>query len=128
MTLKQLCQKVRINNTHGARLASEKQSDWQQKAQGYTCKLAYKRRRMTVDFWQGYGILHEPTAEGVLMCFLSDAEGTENRNFEEWCSDLGYDTDSRTAERTFKACEKLATKLRAFLGDDYETFMAAERD
>jgi hypothetical protein len=39
-------------------------------------------------------------------------------DFEEWAADLGYDPDSRKAEKLFKTCEKQAGRLRSFLGDD----------
>ena len=39
------------------------------------------------------------------------------RGFEDWCSDFGYDTDSRKSEKTFKVCEHQAKRLRSFLGD-----------
>ena len=64
----------------------------------------------------------EPTAEDVMECLLSDAQA-ENDDFEGWASDLGYDTDSRQAEKTYKACVDIAHRLRKLLGDDYDQFM-----
>lgn len=40
-----------------------------------------------------------PTAYSVLSCLQKYDVGT----FENFCSDFGYDTDSRTAETTYKA-------------------------
>jgi hypothetical protein len=40
-----------------------------------------------------------PSAYDVLTCLTKYDVGT----FENFCSDFGYDTDSRTAERTYKA-------------------------
>jgi hypothetical protein len=37
------------------------------------------------------------------------------RDNEDWCGELGYDPDSRRAERTFKAIEQQTEKLRRFL-------------
>jgi len=83
-----------------------------------------KTKRMTVPFFQGYGIEHDPRAEDVLDCLASDAAGVENaRSFEDWCSEYGYDTDSRTAERIYKACEKLAEKLKNFMGSFYDSLL-----
>lgn len=79
-----------------------------------------KRRVMTTYFSKGYG--HngaKPTATEVLSCLASDAAGLENNNsFEDWCDEYGYDTDSRKAEKTYKACKHIASRLRTFLGDD----------
>jgi hypothetical protein len=81
--------------------------------------------RMTLHFSQGPGIKESPSASSVLSCLASDSASVENaRSFEEWASDLGYDTDSSSAEKTFKACEKQAAKLKTFLGDDlYELLL-----
>ena len=81
--------------------------------------------RMTMYFSMGYGHAgKEPTAEDVLDCLASDASSVDQGSFDEWCRSFGYDEDSRTAERTYKACEKGAAKLKAFLGEDlYETLL-----
>lgn len=73
-------------------------------------------RRMTVFFSMGYG--HngkQPDADEVLNALASDYT-EENASFEDWCGELGYDTDSRKAERTFKACQKQTAMLEHFLG------------
>jgi hypothetical protein len=76
-------------------------------------------RSMRVHFTQ------VPTAAEVLDCLASDAAGFENaRSFEEWASEYGYDTDSRKAERAYKAISRQAAKLRALFGDaNYETLL-----
>lgn len=85
-----------------------------------TAKSGPSIRKMTLTFSQGFG--HhgaEPEVPSVLDCLASDAATIENSpSFEEWASDLGYDTDSRKAEQTFKACKHQAKRLRNFLGDD----------
>lgn len=95
---------------------------------GWKCRLRYQRRSLTVPFWMGRG--HhgaEPTAGDVLGCLILDATGYENaRDFEDWCSEYGYDTDSRKAERIYKAVKASAPKIRRFLGDDFEAFAAKE--
>jgi len=89
--------------------------------------LKHQGRQMTVPFSQGSAISHEPTAEDVLGCLVSDASGFENaRSFEEWCSEYGYDTDSRTAERTYQIIEKQAEKVKRLLGDRYDEAVQAE--
>lgn len=90
---------------------------------GYKGKLGacqYTTRAMTVYFSQGYGHNGKsPKVDSVLDCLASDAAGVENaRNFEDWCSEYGYDADSRKAEKTFKTCEHQAKRLRSFLGED----------
>lgn len=52
-----------------------------------------------------------PSAADVVHCLILDASGTDER-FEEWAASLGYDPDSRTAERVFNACRETAAALR----------------
>lgn len=55
-----------------------------------------------------------PTAYDVLTCLTKYDPGT----FEEFCSDFGYDTDSRRAERTYKAVVAEWRKVEAFWTED----------
>jgi len=48
-------------------------------------------------------------------------------DFEEFCSEFGYDTDSRKAENTHKACLKVGENIKRLLGDDYDDFLQADR-
>ena len=77
--------------------------------------------KMTLVFSKGYG--HKgapPIAEEVLECLCSDA-CTDGDTFEEFCFSLGYDSDSRKAEKTYKAVQRHTDKLRRFLGADLFT-------
>ena len=126
-TLKTLARKVRLTFEWGAQLGWDKQDDWQRKANGYRCTLHYHRRQHTFDFWQGIGITTNPTAEGCLSCLLLDAQSGEY-DFEEFCKELGYDTDSRKAEAIWRSCQKTRANLERLLGDDFEQFLYAEQD
>jgi hypothetical protein len=46
-------------------------------------------------------------------------------SFEEWASDFGYDTDSRSAEATYNACKREADDLADLLETDdaYDTLL-----
>lgn len=72
-------------------------------------------KRATFAFSQGPAHEKEPTARIVLECLLSDASCAEY-SFEEFCSNCGYDTDSRKAERTHKAIKANAARLVKLLG------------
>ena len=86
----------------------------------YKVQLACGERRMTLYYSMGFAHTDEPDAPGILNCLASDANGIENNeaSFETWCSEYGYDTDSRSAERTFKACVESSRKLRQLVGDE----------
>jgi hypothetical protein len=86
----------------------------------WKCIVRRGNVRMTVYFSQGYGHNRQaPELSSVLDCLASDSSSIENASsFESWASDFGYSTDSRTAEKTFKACERQAQALKRFLGSE----------
>lgn len=59
----------------------------------------------------------EPTAYDVLACLTKYEVGT----FEDFCSDFGYDTDSRRAEKIYKAvCDEWMNVQRLFTDEEIE--------
>ena len=84
-----------------------------------------KKRTISVDFFCGMAWNAEPRAADVLSSLVSDASSV-HESFEDWCANYGYDTDSRKAERTYKACQELAPKVLRFLGDEADLFAGAE--
>ncbi len=85
----------------------------------YKVTLRMGHKQFTVPFSHGCAICHDPEAADVLDCLASDAAGVENAtSFEDWASDLGFDTDSRKAERTYKVTIAQSAKLKKFLGDE----------
>ena len=93
---------------------------------GQTCGplAGHPARRLTVDFYCGPAC-NEPTAADVLACLVSDVTFGEE-SFEDFCSELGYDPDSRKAEKTWKACKRMAPKVRRFCGGDLTVIQNAE--
>ena len=58
-----------------------------------------------------------PFAGAVLYCLLSDMS-LANDTFEDWCGNLGYDTDSRKALQVYLSCQENGTKLRKVFNND----------
>jgi hypothetical protein len=92
----------------------------------YSATLGYQGRCMTTPFHTGSGWTTDPTAHDVLECLLSDADSAQE-SFGEWCANRGYDSDSRKAERTYKACQRIRGQLQKLLGADFERFTYADR-
>jgi hypothetical protein len=60
-----------------------------------------------------------PTAASVVACLMSDAQcGADT--FEDFCSNCGYDTDSRRALDIYLTCQQTATAMRRMLRADFE--------
>lgn len=64
----------------------------------------------------GKPILPDPC--DVIASLALDSDVIDAGGFESWAEEFGYDTDSRKAEATYRACLELALKLRSALGDD----------
>jgi len=59
-----------------------------------------------------------PDTLDVFYSLVMDASVLDSGSFESWAGDFGYDTDSRSAEATYRACLDTALKLRAVIGDE----------
>lgn len=128
MNLSELAKTVSIKCKRGASVPWHKRDEWQQKSTDWRVTLAYQGRRMTLDFWMGSG--HNGTAPDacdVINSLVSDASLADN-DFEDFCSECGYDTDSRKAMALYNATVKEAERTRRLLGDDFEKFLEAEND
>jgi len=74
-----------------------------------------KFARFSINFGQSInssdgGGGNPPTAYDVITCLTKYDVGS----FENFCGDFGYDTDSRQAERTYKAAVKEWEKVSRF--------------
>ena len=78
--------------------------------------VAYQKRRL---------LPVPPSVEDVMDCMASDSSVVENckESFESWCSEYGYDTDSRKAFATYNTCVAQARQFAAFIGADYEKLL-----
>ena len=74
-----------------------------------------------------YGRKYRPTAADVIGCLLSDFMSIDSP-FEDWASDLGYDTDSRKAERTYLLVQSQAVTFRRLAGAHYEKLVKAHEE
>lgn len=68
----------------------------------------------TLKRWTGVLI---PAASDMLHSLIMDSDVIEYRNFEDWADSMGYDPDSRSGEKTYRACLEIGLALRAILGD-----------
>lgn len=92
--------------------------------------LRLGKRRYTVEYRMGTGHAgRPPSVKTVVDSLVSDADLGEENSLEDFCGELGYDEDSRKAEKVYKACQGVAHRLRQFLGEErYEEYRYAERD
>lgn len=75
----------------------------------FLLKLSCNKKTYIFNFGQSISAgAKEPTMYNVLTCLTKYDSGT----FEDFCSEYGYNEDSRTAERTYKAVVKEYTAMQ----------------
>ena len=72
------------------------------------------------DTEKGKKALTDEDHISAFYCFLGDAI-SGSQSFEEFCDELGYDEDSRKAEKIWKACQEATQKAdNLSIGDLYQ--------
>lgn len=85
--------------------------------------------RTRVDGQTIRGFVNAPSLTDLFYSLVMDSDVIESSGFEDWASNLGYDTDSRAAESIYRACLEIALKLRAAIGDaDLQSLREAFQD
>jgi hypothetical protein len=78
----------------------------------YKVTLQNDRGKYTFDFWDSLAAKEEgrakPSAYSVLACL----DQLYADDFEDFCNEFGYDSDSRTAEKTYNAMLEQDRHLR----------------
>lgn len=80
-------------------------------------------KRITLSFWNSLNDKQNgisPNAYDVLASIEKYDIGT----FEDFCNEFGYDTDSRKAEKIYKAVKEQYTQLLTLFNDDEMAEMA----
>lgn len=60
-----------------------------------------------------------PSLNSVMSSLLMDGSAFfDGERFEDWCANFGYDSDSRKAEATFKACDDIGRAISRAVSRD----------
>lgn len=101
--------------------------DWDVDHRVWDVRLRLDGREMAVTYRTGLALDNTPTAADVLETLIQDSNGYDNADgFEDWADNYGYDTDSRRAERLYRAVESQRNDLAFLLADRYDEFLALE--
>lgn len=120
--LEKLCNRTNLRASF--RYGEAKGEGWDASVHNWRVTLKYKGRQLTTDFFGG-SMVENPNAADVIHCLVMDAE-LGSQSFESFCWEFGYDPDSMSAHKLWKACSKQAPRVKRLLGDDYEYFLGAE--
>ena len=59
-----------------------------------------------------------PLLRDVLYSLIMDSDVLNYSSFEEWANNIGFDADSRSAEKIYKECLSQSLQLRILLGNE----------
>ena len=93
--------------------------DWDKGYDHYTFPVTLRKygKSMRTSFTQSrVGGSTPPTEYDIVSCITKADPGT----FEDFCSEFGYDTDSRQAEKTYRAVKSEWNKVARVFGAEGE--------
>ncbi len=90
---------------------TEKSEDWQDTADKWIITIG----KEVFDYYTGTGHRkggkpQKPELSSILYSLVTDASACDE-SFDDWCSNFGYDTDSRKALETYLSCQESVSKL-----------------
>jgi hypothetical protein len=81
----------------------------------WPCTLEKDGKTLTIEFNQNRDN-PAPTISDIIECVRNDV--SSETSFEDWCEAFGFDTDSRTAERSYQYCVKLQADFEDMVGPE----------
>ena len=78
--------------------------EWKRTATKCNCKITFKNQTYRFNYWMGSAHTKTPSKRDVLYSFVMD--DVSGMNFEDFCSEFGYDNNSKKALRIFEACKE----------------------
>jgi len=119
---------VQIKASTDCHRMTKEDKKWHDTASHWNVSLSNKEGEVrSWEYSAGSAHKGEPSMTDVLESLQCDASGRDGQSFEDWCSEFGYDTDSKRAEATYNACGQTVYKLRSLLGRDaYTALMSVE--
>ena len=101
-----------VDREYGKHFSDDKEERWR-----FKCKLI--RHGKSYTFWFGQSIAagdEKPNIYDVLSCL----DKYESRDFDDFCSNYGYDNNSIKALKTYKLVEKEYENVERLFGDCME--------
>ena len=97
--------------------------EWKKTANKYKARITYNKKSMTIIYYTGSGWKKDPVLEDILGSILQDTTYLDY-GFEDFANAMGYDPDSRKAEKIYKEVQKQAKKInRIFSKEEQEELL-----
>jgi hypothetical protein len=119
--LKELVEELGIEATFHSLDDDYPRPDWAKDKYAVIARLAYDGR--IIDFPYFYGSFNIagsdefPTVESLVWTISTETEGVEERTFEQWCDEFGYNSDSISALKLYEECKARAIEWAEFIND-----------
>lgn len=91
-------------------------------ANKYNCTIKFNRKQATFEYTDSVNntdLGNEPKLKDVLYCLIMD-HSSKDYDFEEFCSEFGYDADSIKAQKIHIALLKNGEKMDRVFGNNIE--------
>ena len=112
-----LINNIKLSLTRADHTEEDYKDEWKQTANKYKVRLSYNKKSMTISYYTGCGWERDPNLEDILSTLLTDATYYDY-SFYEFASELGYDPDSRKAEKIYKETQKQTEKLNRIFSEE----------
>lgn len=114
---RKLCENIKMNFT----LVDNPKNalDWAKFKNSYKVVLKYKKRQITIMFYQGN--YNDPEVSDIINCLLSEAYASDV-SFEEWIWEFGYE-NNKESKFIYDSCLKNSKKIHSLLGNEFDLFI-----
>lgn len=90
--------------------------DWRKNANKYQVKISYFDKFYVTDYYMGSALTRKPNKKDVLnSMLLDDVSGID---FDEFCCEFGYNSDSIKSLKTYEACQRETKALHNMFDSD----------
>ena len=118
-----LINNIKLSLTRADYTEEDYKDEWKRTANKYKARIVYNKKSMTIIYYTGSGWKKDPELEDILGSILLDTTYLDY-GLEDFASSLGYDSDSRTAEKIYKEIQKQAKKInRIFSKEEQEELL-----
>lgn len=119
--LKELVQELGIEATFTTLEDESITPEWAKDKYAVIARLEYDGRSMEFPYFYGHftiaGSDEFPTVESLVWTMSTESDGLDGRNFEQWCDEFGYDSDSISKLKMYEECKARAIEWSEFIND-----------
>lgn len=119
--LKDLVQELGIEATFTTLEDDYPREKWMEGKYGVMVRLAYDGRLIDFPYFYGHfnlpGSDEFPTVSDLVWSISTETESVSDHDFEGWCAEFGYDSDSISQLKTYEALKVRAAEWSEFIGN-----------